>query len=654
MEEDPMSASKISRAKLATVLIAALFFLIPTLATAAHAPVGTACQECHSLSRASVFVGTKLIKKDAFLISANGGNPGTDWPQGTQLPCLFCHRAGRAGATEMKAVEDHFDTGVNSKHPVSLYSSFGGSGSLTTFDCVDCHTGLDDYVSSAGATIHFVNSYDDNATLLEDNLVENASLPSVDNSMCSATTCHDSDGTDEVYSDGHSARDQHGFTDSITLGTSGNTASLCSDCHATHKSDGGYSLIVLQTDGDTTGAESLIAPSACGGCHSIDDNGAASPYAQDGHGKSGIAYNCIACHDATVAHSFAVDTPTNPMRFNLPEDASVQSSIRQESPYNNAFSICASCHQSYDGMSAHGTSNGYAGCNDCHEPHGVGVSADLGDGDGLIRNIKMLRRQIPQVDSAGNPVYGDGGGTSYEAVRFQDAVTDSFRADGKGFCDNAECHQGIIYNDDALYPLYVGDGSGLMESGNHTGGDQAVGSDCLSCHNHLDGAGTWSASQSCTSCHGQPPVNAVTTAAGYSTFDESKTPHDKHVNGAGAECQDCHANYTNSPGHNDASPTYQSVDFTDGTGDGTATWPGNVPAYNTGTHECSNIYCHSNGAGIFSAITWNDSNWDTNDLACNTCHNGIDAGTQIASNNHTAHLAAGVTCSNCHAGTVTV
>ncbi|TLM66440.1 MAG: CxxxxCH/CxxCH domain-containing protein, partial [Actinobacteria bacterium] len=361
-------------------------------------------------------------------------------------------------------------------------------------------------------------------------------------------------------------------------------------------------------------------------------------------GKS-LGYSCTACHSASVPHGFAVQNSTNFLRFNMPVNQTIVSSLRQEAPFSNAFSICGNCHQAKDDVPAHGysaTQFGQAGCNDCHEPHGVNVSY------AGVSNKIMLRRFIPKSNTAGANRYGiNATSGTWELIAASTTTSYYYDASGTGACDNAECHQGVVVNNVSIYPL-----TGYVNSTQHSGQAQATGSDCLSCHTHTDSTGSMGAQDSCTTCHGQPPTSLATAASGY-TQDEAKTPHRRHASsttagGLGMNCEECHYDYVvaNTTTHNStlAGFTPQSVRFQNYTS----------ATYNKTTNTCQSLYCHSNGKGTFTNPTWGTTpDWSTNDLTCRSCHAGIDAGTNITTYAHDSHINSGITCEYCHYTTVT-
>ena len=652
---------------LAVLALAALFR--PGAAEAAtHYPTGAYCSNCHAISETEMVAGTRLIRKTSFLNELIN-DPNYPWATGSNVPCLFCHREGPATSTEMRRVENHFSSDVVSSHNARKNSAFTNDDQ-SSFDCLDCHVGLSSYVVADGlgnARIHGIDAKTQNVDILA-TLRHNGTVPTAANytSMCMTSVCHN--GAGNIAYDTLTARKAH-TNSTARVSVVGDTAKLanCNSCHSTHRSIAQDGLVVLLTNGNVDPQNGSIpindplrvTPDKCNACHTYDEVSSSGviPFSADGHGKSGITLVCTNCHNPAVPHPFTKDavTTSEKRRFINNESSAPDSTIRQPPEQNSAYSICLTCHSTMTGK-IHMTATddpALAGCNDCHEPHGNGVTANLGDGDGIVTNIMMMRRVIPRVDASGVSVYGDGS-APYDAVHYTGSV-DTYRSDGRGICDVSECHAGITRKNTSIqiWPL-----SSFMTGDQHSQHDQTAGSSpgCISCHKHNDSGGAWAANQSCTTCHGQPPVGTTTTAEGYTTFLESRSPHKRHASAAvdggyGIPCGACHRYGTDPVYHDTTTKTFQSVFFN------TSSNPSG--SYDTGTYTCSGLYCHSDGAGTPKAATWNANNWDTQNLACSACHGGIDAGaTRIATGVHSDHLgflgrSAAITCANCHAGTVT-
>jgi predicted CxxxxCH...CXXCH cytochrome family protein len=144
----------------------------------------------------------------------------------------------------------------------------------------------------------------------------------------------------------------------------------------------------------------------------------------------------------------------------------------------------------------------------------------------------------------------------------------------------------------------------------------------------------------CTSCHGSPTSSAppkdlsgdtLPAAAGVGAHVAHLSPSNWHQ---AIQCAACHVVPTtrDAPGHRDGDNLAEIV-FT-------ALNP--VGAYARATTSCSNTYCHSNGRGGASTVSWVSET----DLTCTSCH-AID-GTNM-SGQHRRHIRnEGLRCSQCH------
>ena len=192
-------------------------------------------------------------------------------------------------------------------------------------------------------------------------------------------------------------------------------------------------------------------------------------------------------------------------------------------------------------------------------------------------------------------------------------------------------------------PALHGQGAKFQEfecTGCHGGGltGGSVGVSCDTCH-----ASGWRTN--CTFCHGgadngtgAPPVDLD----GLST-DLSFPEHTAHVTEQGHPawtCDQCHARPADvlTPGHifvGDSTPGVAEVRFDGGlSADG---------AYDGGG-SCSNLYCHGDGAGGLGSVVSGAT------LDCGSCHGGA-ADPGGLSGAHPDHLAAGISCAECHANT---
>ncbi len=178
-----------------------------------------------------------------------------------------------------------------------------------------------------------------------------------------------------------------------------------------------------------------------------------------------------------------------------------------------------------------------------------------------------------------------------------------------------------------------------------------TGGTCSSSNCHGNGQGgapavssfTWGSSLGCTGCHGDAASNSLSGK------------HQAHLNnaaviGVNLGCRDCHAitvsdnsTVSNKAKHANYYKDYSGI---------------NAGRYSVSTKLCSNLYCHSNGKGVYvNPPAWNSSHT----LGCNGCHGtGNAAGSpdydsgpagSATANSHSKHagpIAYGFKCQVCH------
>ena len=186
------------------------------------------------------------------------------------------------------------------------------------------------------------------------------------------------------------------------------------------------------------------------------------------------------------------------------------------------------------------------GCQDCHDEHAEGSGVDLE----RLHDPRDSRRRrgIFNAPTAtprryrGGHLHGSRA-SCRTTSRPPRAPYDFYRADGKGICDNTECH-GATWaakpngRPGPLSPL-MGTSSANT---NHSGGYRPRASTAKPATRHNDAQGGWGASASCDDCHGSAGFpNPTGIARTHTDANESLTYHDKH---AGfdliADCNDCH------------------------------------------------------------------------------------------------------------------
>jgi predicted CxxxxCH...CXXCH cytochrome family protein len=170
------------------------------------------------------------------------------------------------------------------------------------------------------------------------------------------------------------------------------------------------------------------------------------------------------------------------------------------------------------------------------------------------------------------------------------------------------------------------------------------GANCVTCHQHEQGF----KASGCNTCHGFPPTvgNPPGPLGGPDGLVNNPAPtgsaiagnHGTHVNTVGLDCADCHYNSKGSgPTHNDGTVQAITMGFylfggavQGGTYNGqmgvdyntTVTSPVTTVS-NTGSKQCSNIYCHSTGqgsnGGALAGGDYKTPAWDGT-VVCGDCH----------------------------------
>jgi len=675
---------------LVAAAIAGGLSLAPVPAQAGHGMnEGNGCYDCHDLNIRYAEPDTNYLgstKRNMSSIKAAWAVPGNrtnDKIVPDEFGCLYCHNSPELKGDEdtgvasyrMRDASTHF-RGKASAHPVgydlttdtpvdtsghflSTFDCYNGAvkrdekcqddGSTADglgdrgkeLDCVDCHdvlqsTGYSGYpqhgmplaanpfMLRAGIGGHNLaaGEYDDACRRCHGNATGAgatgiASFKSTgrnlqltahpDASDTTANVMKEYDGTLLKVAD----PDNNGVADA-------DLKTQCTSCHAAHYSSTNRKLFATGLD--------VGNGSRCTDCHFPGDyNNLAQGgnFVKYGHGKAAIGFGCSSCHSVTADHD-----PTFPANgakmFGFSPDTT-------QSKYGKDLtSICKTCH-SVSQYRVHGSGANSVGCLDCHDEHA--------EGSGKTSNRFMIPQRLPNNFGSTELSFFQSNGAAGSAMP---GVYDYYVLNGNvrkeadmpgensaGVCDNAVCHAGLSVTGTPLSPL-----STFMSSGKHTGADRAVGSDCSSCHTHNDTAGSWRASQSCTNCHGQPPVSTATSASAYlfyaSNADESRTPHARHVVDLGYGCRECHYQYSNPSTHDTAAPTYESIWFDPARNPDAATAPSTAD-YTVATSTCNNLYCHSDGqrhagAGTSSAgsaqwmATQTTPDWSAQNLGCNACH----------------------------------
>ncbi|WP_282000432.1 CxxxxCH/CxxCH domain c-type cytochrome [Geotalea uraniireducens] len=418
----------------------------------------------------------------------------------------------------------------------------------------------------------------------------------------------------------------------------------------------------------------------CNGCHKGDLAGTGDPMASGSHTAhvSGdrSAYKCVKCHAATVTGATTIGTVGNHVNklVNVAFDNSTTAVggtyAGVAAPLTKApgsgYGSCTNvyCHSTvqpdggvgvpvYQTTTAWGASPG----NNCGTCHADGSSHM---GAGTMATGSHTRHLAYTLDTASASArcaicHNIGGGT------FTNGAS----------CNDMSCHQhkGVVdkHADHNIDVIIAGFFGGTYNGSSQPGSGYST---CTNVYCHSDGqatptyapAVTWgSGALTCSSCHGSATANGPGGTA-------LSGKHAAHVNNAAVfgtnnslGCVECHRKTVSDSTTLNATTgtTYHVNKFVDYTG----VKAGGAARYNTGTKQCSNIYCHSNG-NPGSLVYANPAAWTSaTTYGCNGCHgtgnatgapdytNG-GAGTTTA-NSHPIHVSGlaittTVGCATCH------
>lgn len=583
----------------------------------------TSCDACHGNSAATM------------LAAARDNSTSHQKHLNKNYSCKVCHKntadssaalaAGAIGGMHVNGIADvFFDTGFNlgadtlkvgstpytsASGTCSVYCHSNGAGTYATPDWDDATTGACGTCHSATPT-----SGSHSAHL----------AASGANIACDA--CHGAGaGT------GSHASHVNGTVDRLT------EVASCNSCHGV---DG---LEVAPVWGNVASAD-------CGTCHAgsattsytdrssvVRTASAKSAYASAGHGKTGVAQGCTACHNtATDAAHMGAGSTTRLKTVNGQTYATA-----------TPTAFCGACHDGGSGNETNhyattGASIDGSKCNVCHDPHGVsGYDA-------------MVRSSI--------------GGRSVATFADKTARASYAKASFDGVCQ--VCH-------------VAADVRRFNQASNQTthGGSQV----CTDCHIHSAGVAF---EPRCYGCHGGGTTGTISGVKNF--WPDGSTAHaanqagehvvhmqqliaragyasvDAFLNTATsaqqkALCEYCHAANKNDDDHMNTGSaevfvtTYNTVStryakrIWDGGADGDA-------AYSAGS--CSAVDCH-NGKTTPAGYLW----YDGGSSACIMCHNGTTGANGIpTSGSHGAHMDKGgfnvyyslnrIGCPDCHSNTL--
>jgi predicted CxxxxCH...CXXCH cytochrome family protein len=564
----------------------------------------------------------------------DGSAPFTDNPNAAatwnaDLTCESCHSATTADTNTMA-------TGSHGEHFVTANIGYEVA-------CDKCH--------AATTTGMLINSYT--------NHVNQAVNVKFDGSLAA-------DG--EVNLDG----DAPTYNGSATIGGNGATkaagtpAGACNNlyCHSIGNLDGDQGSVVTAGGTDfrtiTWGGAAINCDDchgdAAGKAHPVYTSGTVASTTANSHVKhvedSGIG--CDSCHASTTTTNTSIDGTTHLDRI---ETVDFKSIGGKTGTYDNTVGA-KSCSTTY----CHGAGIPQWGgpTLDCSSCHNAGNA--LADSHGLHYALAAST-----VNSTSLTASNTSSGSDYQfsCGVCHDSISHAGGPAVPGSEQTAEVKfDAALVNSATLgTPSYAkGLDEGFVDNGfTYTRGT------CSSTYCHSDGDGAfgnvtpqWNAATlntECSACHNNNESATIAAVAGDRTMSSgSHTAHVTYNTTSVTACANCHS-VTVSDDRTVADTAYhvnraKNVDIAAAL-DSDATTSNN---YNSGTSECSNIYCHSPGqnstggalgAGDYAMATWANPASG----ACGTCH-AVTEVSGLTSGSHSEHLGtAGVNgCADCHTG----
>ena len=539
------------------------------------------------------------------------------------LSCLDCHNSVQGSTPQISGPGGQFDQ----------FSNHAAGADATDAECAACHYPVD------GTTVHMNGSTvilkDPDAAAAWSGDKDNYCMgchdgdPALDKKTTYLNSAHDNSATNSCAL----CHNKHG-SDNANLLTQSSNYSVCRTCHdgtgVAPKSSIDIDVAdkaVTGVSGNShawdiaTGSFGTTDPTTspmntrleggnvvCSTCHDPHDNTNGSFLVNDNSAdlmcKDCHADRNVGSNPATGSHPVGV-TYTEGGTYNT---APVLSSIKVGPVGGNGGTVqCTSCHSTHNATTSDGNLlRQTAGVTLCEECHSIGSGS--GTPTGTHNGMNCIDCHTPH--NAGSNIYlvsTDIGGSAVIHETSTDFGDQSGTEDG--VCE--VCHTSTSY--------YLADGSGSTHN---------LGTDCITCHSH----NTNFAAPSCHGCHDADEPYEYPTAPDY-----TEGAHGKHINAPNhIKCNTCHFGLnSSSPVHNDGN---MDIIFEPGS----LAFPfgadaGLTPTYNTGTHTCTNIYCHSNGRNAYvgsrNGETWSKTTgsqsgtfaspvWTGTITDCNACHAG--------------------------------
>ncbi|NVN98377.1 MAG: CxxxxCH/CxxCH domain-containing protein [Geobacteraceae bacterium] len=553
-----------------------------------------------------------------------------------------------------------------------LYSSAGrGAAASTTYNASRANAGTDargfKYAVGANAACNNTYCHSNGKSTLGNGISASLNWGSATTGNC--TACHDNDKVSTTLSGVH---DNH-LNKAATGG-----AFKCKDCHAqtisnadnrtlTDKSkhvnkiinysgalagkNKNCSNIYCHSNGRGTYANPVGgwtgAVIGCNGCHGTSGStGAPDNVVNDSHAKHApTSAQCFRCHFKTASTTVGqlVTGTIDHLDGNIDARLTKVSSFTTFSGVLNANKTCSAtyCHGGSVTTPIWGTA-GSTNCNSCHasKPNGlsaghafhiISTATNYNYGNVAANNSTSAAYNFNCAVCHGNTLslHADGPRASGSDATIQFMYSSA----GRGLTPTNTWNTprtGTSAPDSRGFNFMVGANATCNATYCHSNGKSALG-------NGISATLTWSSATTgtCTACHGNASsANGVLSGAHFRHFSTTSFKTTSTRIG----CKDCHAQTvsgTNLTITNKANHVNKLINYSGGMAGKNKT--------------CNNIYCHSNGKGVYSNTTWAT----TNGTGCNFCHGSASA-PLTSTYAHTKHLAtAGINCSSCHSATTT-
>lgn len=598
---------------------------------AGFTPAGGACDSCHgNPPTVSTLGGPDGLAKYPDNSGTGSNNPGKHQyhatSSGLNLSCNTCHTNYVMPENTTKRIQigfNIFGTGGGSYDGQSGVSYEGKNGTTVTNtglrQCsnIYCHSSVQgaggagsptyatpqwlDTATAQCGTCHKADGVQGNATLMDSgshtkHVASPYSKPCSEchNGAGSGTSVHVNNNINMAF-----VADPHGNTGSYSQSpnTPGNGYGSCSNvyCHSIVQADGGIAL----TAGNPSHyrSPSWGGTVVCGQCHSV-------PPTTGRHDKHANTY----AFDCSICHSGAGYNGGNPTANHINKNVEIA--------FDPNYGATATYSQN-----PNPPGNGYGTCSTtyCHS-NGTGGTLNPGDPRSIAANTSPIWSGTTTCGSChgggnatGQPNYANG---TPKANSHAAHPTDC------SICHNATTTDGTTITNTAnhvnrLYNLQAKTGYTF----NYT--YQATGGSCSSISCHFNGTATWGGTVACGNCHAVPPgtgAHATHTSALNSTTSQYGNDANSSTAAAyGFNCGNCHPLSTSNHGNGTVDIELYNASATGFKANNPAT----ASRTGTGTNtQCSDVYCHSNGADGANRAYKTTPTWGSTFGAnkCGQCH----------------------------------